>query len=418
MGLTSLNHHLDMVWMREAYRRTRKDGARGVDQQTAADYEQRLEDNLKSLLEKAKSGRYLAPPVRRVHIEKGNGSKETRPIGIPTLEDKVLQRAIVMLLEPIYEADFLDGSYGFRPGRSAHGALAAIWEQTTMTAGGWVLEVDIRKFFDSVSHSHLRSFVERRVRDGVVLKLIGKWLNAGVCEQGRISFPERGTPQGGVISPLLSNIFLHYVIDVWFETEMKPKVQGKANLIRYADDLVLIFSQEKAAQFTMAGLKQRLEEFGLRLHPEKTRLVYFQRPDKWPTATDQEHKVTSFDFLGFTHYWRWSRRGKWIVYRKTAKDRLTRSIRRASDWCRANRCIPIPEQSRIIGRKMQGHYAYFGITGNMECLGQFHRAVGRIWQKWLNRRSQRRSMTWERFTRLLSRYPLPRPRVVHSIYAT
>jgi RNA-directed DNA polymerase len=235
MGFTSLNHHLDLVWLYEAYLRTRRDGAPGVDGQTAADYEANLRVNLQRLLDQAKAGTYRAPPVRRVHIPKGTGT-ETRPIGIPTFEDKVLQRSVVMVLEAIYEQDFLNCSYGFRPGRSAHQALEALWQNLMQIEGGWLLDVDIRKFFDTLEHAHLRSLLAQRVQDGVLLRLIGKWLNAGVLEEGELSFPEQGTPQGGVVSPLLANVYLHYVLDVWFERDVKPCLRGRAFLIRYADD--------------------------------------------------------------------------------------------------------------------------------------------------------------------------------------
>src|SRR5580692_9876102 len=235
MGFTSLAHHIDLRWLHEAYLRTRKDGAVGVDGQTAADYAADLGGNLRSLLERAKSGTYRAPPVRRVHIPKGDSTSETRPIGIPTFEDKVLQRAVVMLLEPIYEQDFHDCSYGFRPKRSAHQALESLWQQTMKMGGGWILEVDIRKFFDTLDHAHLRGLLRHRIRDGVLLRLIGKWLNAGVLEEGSITFPEAGTPQGGVVSPLLANVYLHYVLDVWFEQTVKPRLRGRGFLVRYAD---------------------------------------------------------------------------------------------------------------------------------------------------------------------------------------
>jgi group II intron reverse transcriptase/maturase len=235
MGFTSLNHHLDLTWMVQAYNRTRKDGATGVDGQTGDDYGLDLLANLESLLDRAKSGAYRAPPLRRAYIPKGTGS-ETRPLGIPTLEDKVLQRAVVMALEPIYEQDFWDCSYGYRPGRSAHTALQALWDQAMAMGGCWLVEVDIRKFFDTLDHAHLRTLLRQRVRDGVVLRLIDKWLNAGVLEDGDLSYPEAGTPQGGVISPLLANIYLHYVLDEWFEEVVKPCLKGRAFLVRYADD--------------------------------------------------------------------------------------------------------------------------------------------------------------------------------------
>lgn len=247
MAFTSLAYLMDLDWLKEAYQRTRKDGAVGVDGVTAEEYERDLEGNLQRLLDRAKSGTYRAPPVRRVHIPKGGSTTETRPLGIPTLEDKVLQRAVVMLLEPIYEQDFLDCSYGFRRGRSAHQALKFFRDQMMNHRGGWVLEVDIRKFFDHLDHGHLRTFLRLRVRDGVLLRLIGKWLKAGVMEDGSVSYPDAGTPQGGVVSPLLSNVFLHYVLDQWFEQEVKPRLSQRAFLIRYADDFVIGFRDERDA---------------------------------------------------------------------------------------------------------------------------------------------------------------------------
>jgi RNA-directed DNA polymerase len=236
LELTTLAHHIDVLWLREAYRRTRKDGAVGVDGVTAAQYEADLEANLASLLERFKSGRYRAPAVRRVHIPKPGKAKKTRPIGIPTLEDKILQRAVLMVLEPVYEQDFLDCSYGFRPGRSAHQALDALWRGLMDMGGGWIIDLDIQSFFDDVDWGHLRSFLDRRVRDGVIRRAIGKWLNAGVMESGEVSHPDRGTPQGGVVSPLLSNLYLHEVLDVWFEYEVKPRLAGRAFEVRFADD--------------------------------------------------------------------------------------------------------------------------------------------------------------------------------------
>jgi RNA-directed DNA polymerase len=236
MAFTSVNHHLSIDWLLEAFWRTRRDAAPGVDGQTLADYEVNLVANLRSLMDRAKSGAYWAPPVRRVHIPKGSDPKETRPIGIPTLEDKILQRAVVMLLEPIYEQDFYNCSYGFRPGRSAHMALEDLWRGLMNLEGGWVLEVDIRKFFDTLDKTHLREMLKRRVRDGVLLRLIDKWLNAGVWEEGAVMYPTTGSPQGGVISPLLANIYLHYVLDQWWFQEVQPRLKGRALLIRYADD--------------------------------------------------------------------------------------------------------------------------------------------------------------------------------------
>lgn len=413
LELKTVAHHVDMEWLREAYRRTRKDGAAGVDGVTAAEYEAGLEANLARLLEGFKSGRYRAPPVRRVHIPKPGKAGKTRPLGIPTLEDKVLQRAVLMALEPIFEQDFLACSYGFRPGRGPHDALEALWRGLMSHGGGWVIDLDIRSFFDEVDRVHLRDFLGRRVRDGVIRRAVGKWLNAGVMEDGAMRRTDRGTPQGGVISPLLSNVYLHHVLDEWFERDVKPRLRGRAFEVRFADDAVLAFEREDDARRVMAVLEKRFAKYGLRLHPEKTRLVDFRRPDRrGPGGTQRER---SFDLLGFTHHWGRSHKGRWVVKRRTAKDRLTRALRAVGDWCRRNRHRAVAEQWAALRRKLQGHYAYYGVTGNYRSLVRFHAAVRRSWQKWLYRRSRRR-LPWDRYVRLLERFPLPPPRVVQSVY--
>jgi RNA-directed DNA polymerase len=419
MGFTSLAYLMDSDWLHEAYRRTRKDGAVGVDGVTAGDYEVNLESNLQRLLDRAKAGTYRAPPVRRVHIPKGGSTTETRPIGIPTLEDKVLQRAVAMLLEPIYEQDFYDCSYGFRPGRSAHQALESLWKQTMDSHGGWILEVDIRKFFDTLDHAHLRAFVQHRVRDGVLTRLIGKWLQAGVMEDGAVTYPEAGSPQGGVISPVLSNIFLHYVLDDWFEREVKPRLRGRAFLIRYADDFVIGFTHEDDARRVLAVLPQRFGKYGLTIHPDKTRLIPFQQPS--PTAKGKgagsDPQPGTFTLLGFTHYWGRSVRGNWVVKRQTAASRLSRALRSIAQWCRSNRHLPVSEQHQTLSQKLRGHFAYYGITGNYSALTWFRLEVVRCWRKWLSRRNRERTLTWDHFNRVLGRFPLPQARVVRSVYA-
>jgi group II intron reverse transcriptase/maturase len=418
MGFTSLAYLMDMDWLHEAFRRTRKDGAAGVDGITAAEYEANLEVNLQALLNRAKAGTYRAPPVRRVHIPKGGSAVETRPIGIPTLEDKVLQRAVVMLLEPIYEQDFYDCSYGFRPGRSAHQALETLWKQTMDSHGGWILEVDIRKFFDTLDHAHLRAFLQQRVRDGVLTRLIGKWLQAGVMEAGTVTFPAAGSPQGGVISPVLSNIFLHYVLDDWFEREVKPRLRGKAYLIRYADDFVIGFTQEEDARRVLAVLPQRFSKYGLAIHPDKTQLLSFQQPSSASgQGTGSGTPPGTFTLLGFTHYWGRSLRGNWVVKRKTASSRLSRALRSIAQWCRQHRHQPLGVQQQTLGQKLRGHFAYYGITGNSRALSLFRTGVVRRWRFWLNRRNRQRSLDWGLFNRLLQRYPLPQTQVVHSVYA-
>ena len=412
-ALTTLAHHMDLDLLVEAYRRTRKDGAVGVDGQTAQRYAENLEENLRELLGRAKSGTYRAPPVRRVHIPKGKGAKR-RPIGVPTFEDKVLQRAVVMVLGAVYEQDFRDCSYGFRPGRSAHDALQALWEGLMQVGGGWVLELDIEDFFGSLDRERLREILRRRVRDGVLLRLIGKWLRAGVLEDGEITYPETGTPQGGVASPLLANIYLHEVLDEWFEDVVRPRMRGAVHLFRFADDAVLVFAREEDARRVAEVISKRFAKYGLKLHPEKTRLFAFERPCAVRGLGDGQG--ATFDFLGFTHYWGRSRRGSSIVKRQTARDRFTRSLQSVRRWCRENRHLPIEDQHRALRRKLLGHDAYFGITGNGAALRRFHHEVQRTWRLWLNRRSNRAYMVWERFNRLLERYPLPRARVVHSVY--
>jgi RNA-directed DNA polymerase len=411
VSFTSLAYHMDIKWMHEAYERTRKDGATGVDRQTAEMYAGNLDENLRGLLEKAKSGNYKAPPVKRAYIPKGSG-KELRPIGIPTFEDKVLQRAVHMLMEPIYEKTFLDCSYGFRPGRSAHNALEAIWENATGQEGGWVIDLDIRKYFDTIDHAQIREILKQKVRDGVITRLIGKWLNAGVMEKGEVTYNAKGTPQGGVISPLLSNIYLHEVLDFWFEKEVKPRINGKAFLVRYADDAVMGFSDERDALRVMEVLPKRFSKYGLTVHPEKTRIVKFTKPND-----EDDDKPDTFNFLGFTHYWGKSRRGKWVVKRKTEKSRLARALKKIGLWCKENRHLPVKEQWKQLSLKMKGHYAYYGITCNYRSLCTFWDTVKNLWKKWLGKRSNKDNLTWEKFDRIKERWPLPKPRIVHSYCA-
>ena len=414
MVIVSLAHHIDLVWMYEAYRQTRKDGAAGLDEVTAAEYALNLDANLRALLERFKSGSYFAPPVRRVQIPKGDGSK-TRPIGIPTFEDKVLQRAVLMVLEAVYEQDFFDFSYGFRRDRSAHQALDKLWHSLQEVGGGWVLEADISSFFDTLDHRILRDFLDRRVRDGVIRRMIDKWMKAGVFEDGELRRTEAGTPQGGVISPLLANIYLHEVLDRWFVEQVQPRLRRPAHLIRYADDFVIVFRDEADARRVMEVLAKRFGKYGLGLHPDKTRLIDYRRPGGRDNGGNGG-KPPTFDFLGFTHYWGRARKGYPIVKRKTARGRFARSLKRIALWCKRNRHRPIVYQHRYLSAVMLGHRSYYGLTGNGRALGTFRYQLERIWHYWLRRRSQRRCLNWKRFNRLLKRFPLPPPKVVHSVY--
>jgi group II intron reverse transcriptase/maturase len=322
-----------------------------------------------------------------------------------------------MVLEAVYEQDFLDCSYGFRPGRSAHQALDVLWRQVMGIDGGWIVEVDIRKFFDTLDHAHLRELLRLRIRDGVLLRLIGKWLNAGVLEDGSLTFPEFGTPQGGVVSPLLANVYLHYVLDVWFENQVKPCLKGRAFLIRYADDFVMGFACEEDARRVLEVLPQRFGKYGLALHPDKTRLVPFEQPHQDPPsdASDGVDRPGTFDLLGFTHYWGRSWKGFWVVKRQTAQDRLSRALTKIAQWCRLNRHQPLAEQHQTLSQKLRGHFGYYGITGNSIALSVFRSEVQGIWRKWLSRRRRCGFLSWTTYKRLLERYPLPAARVVHSV---
>lgn len=404
-AITSLSHYMDLDWLREAHARTRKDGATGVDGQTAAAFSENLEVNLQALLDGAKSGTYRAPPVRRVHIPKGDGSK-TRPIGIPTYADKVLQRAVAMLLEPIYEQDFYDFSYGFRPGRSPHDALEVLDKQLATSGGAWVLEVDIKGFFDNLNHEKLRDLLRQRVTDGVIVRLIGKWLNAGVLEYGVVTHPALGTPQGGVISPLLANIYLHEAVDKWWVNDVLPRLCGRAAMIRYADDFVMVFSSREDALRVQAVLPQRVARFGLTLHPEKTRLIDYRRPGGGDDGPG------SFDFLGFTHHWGRTRAGALAPMRKTSKSRFGRALRALNVWMARVRHRPVAQQVEVLRSKLRGHFRYYGLRGNSDAIRRFRFEATRLWKKWLSRRSQRARLTWDVFHRLLRRYPLPFARLI------
>lgn len=415
MCFVSLNHHMDGYWLQVAYRMIRKNGAPGIDQETVETYGANLVSNLRNLEERVRSGRYKAPPVRRVHIPKGSG-KSTRPIGIPTVEDKLLQRAVVMLLEPIYEQDFLESSYGFRAGRSAQQALQSLWDQSMRQGTRWILDVDIRAFFDTLDHAHLRSFLDRRVKDGVVRRLINKWLKAGVLEEEQLHYPKEGTPQGGVISPLLSNIYLHYVLDEWFEVDVKPRLKGSTFLLRYADDFVMGFRHREDAERVLEVLPKRFGKYGLSLHPEKTRLVPFGPPP--PGRGGPPDRPGTFDFLGLTHYWGRSRKGNWVVKRKTAGNRIRRTLSRIGEWCRANRHKSIAFQQQHLSQMYLGHQAYYGITGNMRWLQRVREGILIHWRRWLNRRTrQQGTMPWHRFREVIKNLGFPKARVVHSFLA-
>ena len=410
MVFETLAYHIDVDWLREAYRLTNKHSASGVDGVSSDSYAANLEENLQDLHSRLKSGRYKAPPVARVWLDKADGGK--RPIGKPTFEDKIVQRAVVMVLEAIYEQDFYEFSFAFRPGHSPHQALHQLREQCFEHNINWVIDADIVGFFDALPHDLLRDMLKQRVNDGGILKLIGKWLKAGVMEDEQISYAERGSPQGGVISPLLANLYLHHVLDDWFVKEVQPRLKGRTMIIRFADDFVIGFELEADAQRVMALLPKWFARFGLDLHPDKTRLIRFGRPDNDPS---QPHPPETFDFLGFTHYWAKSQRGKWVIKRKTAGKRVRRTIKAIWQWVKENRHLPIKELQRMLALKLQGHYQYFGIRGNYHHLTLIYQAANEAWYYWLNRRSRLHNLVWEQFKKLSQRFPLPKPRIIHFI---
>jgi len=407
----SLAHLVDVPALERAYHRMRKDAAVGVDGITKEWYGQALEANLQGLHARMKAKRYRHQPIRRVYIPKEQG--KTRPIGISAFEDKLVQDAVREVLEAIYEQDFLDCSYGFRPGRSAHDAVRTLDQIVHRGEVSWILEADIVSFFDSLDRTKLKEMLEVRVADGSLLRLIGKCLHVGVLDGAELSAPETGTAQGSVLSPLLGNVYLHYVLDLWFETEVKPRLRGRATLLRYCDDFVIGFEHEEDARRVMAVLGKRLGRFGLTLHPDKTRLLAFRRP---PVGQQGGKGSSSFDFLGFTLYWARSRRGRWGMACKTRRASLRRAIQSVTDWCRRHRHLPVQVQHAALTRRVRGHFNYFGVSGNFRSLLLLVEAAKRAWYKWLCRRSQRKRLTWERFADLLDQLPLPRPRITVRIW--
>lgn len=401
-ALTNLHHFIDIEWLEESMSELKEGASAGIDGEVLKEFRDSKSERLPELMTSFKSGRYKAPAVRRVYIRKMDGKQ--RPIGIPTIEDKVLQNAVCKVLEPIYEQDFYDFSYGFRPKKSAHQALERIWSEIMNKRISYILDADIENYFGSINHACLRTMLDKRVKDGVVRRQIDKWLKAGVFEEGEIRRVQEGTPQGGIISPLLSNIYLHEVLDKWYR-EVEPLLKGKIFLVRYADDFIMGFEYEEDALRVKRVIFKRFEKYGLTMHPEKTRLIEFNR---WKGKN-------TFDFLGFTHYWGKSRKGKTILKRKTGKKRLSRAIKTISNWIMINRHNKVGGLVWQINAKLRGHYAYYGITFNFRSINLFYEAVKRIMFKWLNRRGGKKKMNWEVYARLISqRLPLFKPRIVHS----
>lgn len=407
----SIAHLLTAGALYEAFESLRKDASAGVDRVTYAEYEVDAWKHIQALHARMKSGQYRAQPLRRVYIAKEDGRQ--RPISIPSLEDKIVQKAVVDLLNAIYEQDFLSCSYGFRIGTGAQEALDAVGSIICRHPITTVLEADIQGYFDAIVRRLLMEMVERRVNDGSILRLIGKWIHVGVIDDGRLLVSETGVGQGQVISPLLANIYLHYVLDEWFEREVKPRLKGEAFEVRYADDFILCFQYREDAERVMEVLVKRFGKYGLKLHPEKTRLIEFGRQALGKSEELGGPKPGTFDFLGFTHICKRSRKGKFTIHVRTMRKRLKRSIAKLTRWCKQHRHDPVEEQRIALNRKLQGHYQYYGRPTNFRSLWQFFRTARKVWKTWLNRRNRKRQLTWRKFEQLLNRHPLVRPRITH-----
>lgn len=406
---TTLAHLLTVDALYRAFLSLRKEASEGVDGVRYAEYAQGVQENLGKLHDRMKRKQYRAMPLRRIYIPKEDGKQ--RPISIPALEDKIVQKATTELLNAIYEQDFLECSYGFRPGRSAHDALDEVGRVICRCPVAYVLEADICSYFDSIVRSQLLEMIQQRVRDGSILRLIGKWIHVGVIEEGRLLVTQTGTGQGQVISPLLANIYLHYVLDRWFAEVVKPRLRGEAYEIRYCDDFILCFQYREDAEKVMEVLGKRFARYGLTLHPEKTRLIEFGREAQDRSERPGGKKSETFDFLGFTHLCARSRKGKFTIHVRTMKKRLRRSLKAIASWCRAHFHDPVMDQWKTLNAKLRGHYQYYGRSTNSWCLRSFYRVVLRTWRWWLNRRSREKRITWPVFNRILRRYPLLPPRL-------
>jgi group II intron reverse transcriptase/maturase len=412
---TALLHHVyDLERLRVAYKALRPGAAPGVDGVTWQTYGEDLEEKLRDLAGRLKGGAYRAKPVRRAYISKADGRQ--RPLGVPALEDKIVQRAAVEVLNAIYEPSFLGFSYGFRPGRSQHDALNALWVGLQKRKVNWVLDADIRGFFDTLDHGWLVKFVEHRIADRRIVRLIQKWLNAGVLEDGKRIRSDVGTVQGGSISPLLANVYLHYVFDLWVQRWRKTQAKGEVIVVRYADDFIVGFQHQNEANRFLAELRERFAKFGLELHPDKTRLIEFGRfaeRNRRKPGGRGGGKPETFDFLGFTHICAESRAGYFLVLRRTKRQRWQAKLREVKEELRRRMHAPIPEQGVYLRAVVRGHINYYGIPGNSRAIAAFRTAVGRLWRRTLRRRSQNPRLSWERMARYITRW-LPPARIRHA----
>jgi group II intron reverse transcriptase/maturase len=411
-----LLHHVDVAALERAFKRQRRAASPGVDRVTVQLYEPDLESNLRCLHDRVHSGQYWPKPVLRRYIPKVDGGK--RPLGLPSLEDKIVQGAVAELLSAIYEADFLGFSHGFRPGRSPHTALTALNRALMTQPVNWVLDLDIRSFFDSVDHDWLLRMLEHRIADPRILRLIRRWLKAGILESGRWQAVDQGTPQGSGISPLLANVFLHYVFDLWVHQWRQRQATGQIVVCRYADDMVIGFQNEDDARRLLEALKDRFAGFGLAIHEGKTRLIAFGCAVARRREAAGLRRPETFDFLGFTHYCGKTRKGRFVVKRKTQARRLSGKLKALGQQMARCRHMPLAVQHRWLCQVLRGHYGYYGVTFNYRALTAFFEGIKRRWFRALARRGQKRRMTWQRFSDLLAVFPLPTPRIHHPWAST
>ncbi len=407
---TSLVHRIDLHMLKQSFRQVRRSKSCGVDRMTAKEYAEHRDANLYNLLQRLRRGQYVAQPVKRIWIDKEGGKK--RPIGITALEDKIVQKAVATLLNAVVDRKFHGFSHGFREGHSQHMALDELREQCQKMNINWIVDADVSGFFDNIDKKLLVDMIKQRVNDGGIIRLIGKWLNAGVDESGELMYPEKGTPQGAVISPLLSNVFLHHVLDDWYVKEVKPNLKGRSFLVRFADDFIIGCEAKSDAYRVLELLKKRFESFALRLHPEKTKLLPFGKPAR----TVRVDRVTeSFNFLGFTFYWSKSRKGYWVIKKKTMRKRLNRFLKGTWEWCKENRHEPLREQYADLCAKLRGYYQYYGVRGNFKALEVVYEHVGKAWRFWLSRRSHKGGISWLKFEKIRAAFLFPKPRIIHNI---
>jgi len=406
-AITNLHQFIDERMLQSSFRRLNKNSSPGVDGKYWHNYSIEALVGMWGLLESFKSGEYKAPPIRRVYIPKGRDKTEKRPLGIPTIEDKVLQESVRRVLTPIYEVDFKDFSFGFRTNYSAHKAIDYMFKEVSYKGLHYIIDADIKDYFGSIDHSILREFLDYRVKDGVIRKMLDKWLKAGILEDEQLRYPKGGTPQGGLISPLLSNIYLHYVLDVWFSEQIQPLLSGKSFIVRYADDFVLGFENEEDALRVMEVLPKRFKRYKLELHPEKTKIIKL--------GTERGIGNRGFDFLGFTHFLGKSRKNKLVLKRKTSSKKQTLAISKTHDWIKDNRHRRINEIISELNAKLRGHYNYYGITFNDRSIQNYYYQTTRNLHKWLNRRGGKRTWNWKRINRLIiDWHPLLKPKIYHS----